>query len=378
MSLQKIMFFCTLLLFVSYGYSREGKSFGQKRLIEFPDIPGYKTLKCDFHQHTVFSDGNVWPVIRTQEAVKDGLDAIAITDHLEYLPHKHDIPNEDRNIPYEIAKKESDNSDLIVINGAEITRAMPPGHVNGIFLTDVNKVVVKDSVQAIKEAAKQGAFIFWNHPNWVAQKPDGMAELTELHKRLIAEGYLKGIEVVNGDSYSDEALQIAIDNNLTMLGNSDIHGLIDWDYKVAEGGHRPVTLVFAKEKTADGIKEALNNGRTAVWFSNYLIGREEYLVPLLEKSLLFVKREQLESHMGKSLVTSVYIQNISDADLVLENLSGYTLHSQPDILTIKAHTTEIVYYKTLKYLPEFEAKFRVLSAVTAPKTHPEISLKIHE
>ena len=53
------------------------------RAIEFPNIPGYLTLKCDFHMHTVFSDGSVWPDIRVEEALKDGLDAIATTEHLE-------------------------------------------------------------------------------------------------------------------------------------------------------------------------------------------------------------------------------------------------------------------------------------------------------
>lgn len=34
----------------------------QKReFIQIPDVNGYKILKCDFHQHTVFSDGMVWP-----------------------------------------------------------------------------------------------------------------------------------------------------------------------------------------------------------------------------------------------------------------------------------------------------------------------------
>ena len=74
-----------------------------ERLIEFPDIPGYQTLKCDLHLHTVFSDGSVWPNIRVQEALRDGLDAIAITDHLEYQPHQDDIPHPDRNRSYEIA-----------------------------------------------------------------------------------------------------------------------------------------------------------------------------------------------------------------------------------------------------------------------------------
>jgi len=31
------------------------------RHIQFPDVEGYHTLKCDLHIHTVFSDGLVWP-----------------------------------------------------------------------------------------------------------------------------------------------------------------------------------------------------------------------------------------------------------------------------------------------------------------------------
>lgn len=35
-----------------------------RKEILIPDIAGYLTLKCDFHMHTVFSDGNVWPTVR--------------------------------------------------------------------------------------------------------------------------------------------------------------------------------------------------------------------------------------------------------------------------------------------------------------------------
>ena len=37
--------------------------------IHFPDLPGYQTLKCDFHTHTVFSDGAVWPTVCVDEAL---------------------------------------------------------------------------------------------------------------------------------------------------------------------------------------------------------------------------------------------------------------------------------------------------------------------
>ena len=57
----------------------EGKN--PRKMILVPEIDGYLTLKGDFHMHTVFSDGSVWPDTRVEEAWSDGLDAIAITDH---------------------------------------------------------------------------------------------------------------------------------------------------------------------------------------------------------------------------------------------------------------------------------------------------------
>ena len=106
--------------------------------IAFPDIPGYRTLKCDFHIHTVFSDGTVWPNIRVEEALREGLDAIALTDHIEWTPHRSDVPFPDQNRAYAIAAAEARDRGLIVLNGAEITRDMPPGHLNALFLQDAN------------------------------------------------------------------------------------------------------------------------------------------------------------------------------------------------------------------------------------------------
>ena len=75
------------LIFFSIIYSSpaqiQNKEDLQKHIL-LPDIPGYKTLKCDFHMHTVFSDGHVWPSFRVNEALRDGLDAISITEHTDY------------------------------------------------------------------------------------------------------------------------------------------------------------------------------------------------------------------------------------------------------------------------------------------------------
>jgi hypothetical protein len=350
------------------GAALRGQPYGGPagdRRIEFPDIPGFRTLKCDFHMHTVFSDGSVWPDIRVQEALKDGLDAISVTDHIEYQPHRKDIPHPDMNRSYQLAAEAAGESDLIVIRGAEITRSMPPGHANAIFLEDVNALDREDVMDVFREARRQGAFIFWNHPHWTAQRPDGIATLTGMHRELISEGLLNGIEIVNEHIYSDEALQIALDHDLTFMGNSDVHGPVDWLFRIPGGGHRPVTLVFATEKSPEAIKEALFDGRTAVWFNNTLVGKKAYLVPLIRQSLRVTRRDT-------AIVQTVFIENISDADYIVQNLSGYTFHQNADVLTLGAHSTTVLRVKTREPLPALNLKFRLLNALVAPATHPEI------
>lgn len=359
-------------LFVLNGWAHPPHSHEGTRKIEFPDIPGYKTLKTDFHQHTALSDGNVWPPIRVEEAVRDGLDAISLTEHLEYQPHKKDIPHPDRNRAYQIASPIGKKSGVIVVSGSEITRDMPPGHGNAIFLKDSTKLVVDDPLDAYKEAGRQGAFIFWNHPNWIRQSKDASVKLTEMHKKMIADGLLHGIEVVNNEIYSDDAIQIALDHNLTMMGTSDIHGLIDWQYDVPQGGHRPVTLVFAKEKSEEALKESLMKQRTVVWFKNTLIGRPEFLNPLIQASLVVKK----VAYIKDSFVASVEIENKSDAAFMMENLSGYALHGNADIVQLAPHETTEIKVMTLKALKTFDLKFKVWNAVTAPGKHPEITVKI--
>ena len=77
------------------------------------------------------------------EAAIRGLDVIAITDHIEYRPNK-DYIKADHNESYKRAKTVEKASNLIVIQGAEITRSKPIGHINALFLTDANALDVED------------------------------------------------------------------------------------------------------------------------------------------------------------------------------------------------------------------------------------------
>src|SRR5512136_1246279 len=84
-----------------------------------PSIAGYETLKCDFHLHTVFSDGEVWPTIRVAEAWRDGLDVIAITDHVDYNPHNADLKI-DHARSFELARSKAESLGILLIPGIEI------------------------------------------------------------------------------------------------------------------------------------------------------------------------------------------------------------------------------------------------------------------
>lgn len=343
-----------------------------QRKITFPDVDGYQTLVCDLHQHTVFSDGSVWPDIRVREAIFDGVDVISLTEHIEYQPHKDDIPHPDRNRSFEIAREYAKNSDLIVLHGAEITRSLPPGHSNAIFIQDANKLILDDPLEVFREADRQGAFIFWNHPNWTGQKKNGVAELSDLHRQLISENLLHGIEVVNETTYSDEAMNIALQNDLTVMGTSDIHGLIDWLFDIPGGGHRPVTLVFSKERSEAGIKEGLQSGRTVAWHKNLLIGKAENLKLLTDASLQISEARYRE----RTEVLRIVFNNLSDARYILKNTSEYTFHENGDLIEIMPNGETSIQVKTGEVLQRITLTFEVLNALSSPGQHPEIEFKI--
>ncbi len=368
--------FSGLLLSVSclsaFSQTEQDHSHKLARSLKFPDVPGYKVMKCDLHMHTVFSDGSVWPDIRVAEALMDGLDAISLTEHLEYQPHKDDIPHPDRNRSYELALKEAKDHNLLIIRGSEITRSMPPGHCNAIFINDANKMLISDSIEVFREAKRQNAFTFWNHPMWTRQRPDGVSTLTPMHRQLIKEKLLDGIEVVNDGNYSDEALQIALDNNLTIMGTSDVHKLIDWTFGVPKGGHRPITLVFAKDTTINAIKDGLVNHRTVVFFKDLLIGRDDVLVPLIKESLKITSA----AYTPKTTVLEVEIENVTSSAFIIQNKSKYVLHEHSDVITLKPGEKTLLMIKTINKVTEIELPFEILSAIHAPNSHPVVTLQV--
>jgi 3',5'-nucleoside bisphosphate phosphatase len=301
-----LLLFFTTMVFVN----------GQRKIINLPDIPGYVTLKCDFHIHTVFSDGNVWPTVRVDEAIRDGLDAIAITDHLEYTPKKDYVPL-DFDAAWKICEAYARERNLILVHGTEITRKMPPGHLNALFIKNAS-AMVKDSVwDSIEEAAKQGAFILWNHPGWKAQQPDGIPKMYDIHRKLISKGWFHGIEYFNDSEHYPLVFKFCDENNLALLGNSDVHASISEIYRDDKYIHRPMTLVFAKQRNHDSLKEAMFARRTMVFFRDMLVGRKDLALQFFN-SCITVGKPYLENEKN------IYIEVINRSDVPFYLVNGKT------------------------------------------------------
>lgn len=335
----------------------------QRQNLNIPDIMGYKTLKCDLHAHTVFSDGDVWPVVRVNEAWRDGLDAIAITDHIEYRPHKAYLPK-NHNGAWEVAEKSAADLNIILIHGAEITRSMPPGHFNALFIKDATPLDTADLMVAIGEAVKQGAFIQYNHPGWKPQQKDGIPRLYPIHIELIKKGWLNGIEYFNQDEFYPLVLDMCHDYNLTLTGNSDVHGLISEQYKMPAHPHRPVTLVFAAERTPEALREALFAHRTAIWYDNFLAGSEEYTGALFHASVVVGAPFRDD---GKN----VWFEVTNNSDLPYELTEGP--EGAPASLLLPAEATVIM--KTDRKYLEIPLTYKAANIITGNGSVLTVSFK---
>jgi len=349
---------------------------GADRVMHFPDAPdGSRILSADLHTHSVFSDGHVWPSIRVEEADRDGLDALALTEHLEHQPKSADIPHPDRNRSYQVAKSEAAANKIdavMLINGAEISRGMPPGHVNAVFLEDANKLRVDDAEAAILAANDQGAFVFWNHPNWLPQAPDGVAKILPFHQKLIRAGKLHGVEVANGtlDAYSEHALAIALEYNLTILGTSDIHGLIDWTHNGGHGGHRPLTLVLSKDRSPNALKQALFAGRTVAWINDDLIGRTENVDQVFRSC---VKIEP-KRYLPKSSVLEISLVNNCPLAFTVKNTGIRTFHNVTDVVRVERYGSKLLQVRMNDETKKLQLDFTVLNTQVRPREHLNASL----
>ena len=282
----------------------------QRIEIVLPQVCGYNLYKADLHTHSVYSDGDVTPAFRVREAYFDGLDVIAITEHLEYRRHEgnmlkflkgytgnkvkkaenYNLINKqcpkggiqsDQNYAVEEAVKASKRYGILVIPGAEITREpVAIGHYNALFTKDNNTIYDPDPLQSLRNAREQGALIQHNHPGWRRTT----CAKTKFEVKAYNEGLIDGIEVANGGSLYTTVINRAFDENLFVAANTDIHDGTAEGYRF-KGQLRNMTLILAKECTLDALYEALCAKRTIAVSGGYITAKEELLKELFLASV---------------------------------------------------------------------------------------------
>lgn len=279
--------------------------------IVIPQVSGYNVYKADLHTHSVYSDGNTTPEWRVDEAWYDGLDIIAITEHIEYRPSepkmleflkayaKKNAEAENYNIVFEKTGNDGIKADLnfavklaqaaakyrqiLIIPGTEITRPYQNiGHFNALFTTDNNIIPTDDPLQALRNAKAQGALIQHNHPGWKRTSLD----MSEFEIAAYNENLIDGIEVMNGPEFYPIVIDRAKEKGLFISANTDIHGTTEMDYVGSQLG-RNMTLILAKEKTLESVREALEAHRTIAYAYDQLCGSESLLKSLFMASVKF-------------------------------------------------------------------------------------------
>ena len=260
--------------------------------IVIPQVNGYNVYKADLHSHTIFSDGKVTPEWRVEEAWQDGLDIVAITDHIENRPYVTRLPkylngvevqvqNEkeisvDLNASVRLAQDQAKKLNMLLIPGAEVSRPYKTvGHLNALFTTDNNAIPDDDPLQALRNAKAQGALVQFNHPGTGRTSLD----LTEFEINAYKEGLIDGIEIFNNNGFYPKAIDRALEKGLFMSGNSDVHTTTDIAYSDATLA-RNITLILAKEKTMDAVKDALVNRRTIAYGFDQIAGEETLIKDL--------------------------------------------------------------------------------------------------
>lgn len=277
-----------------------------------PAVDGYTAYKADLHTHTIFSDGHLSMESRIREAWTDGLDVMAVTEHLEYRPHEKNLvkymeggyiakgtkaqaysfvsKNEpakgsikvDLNFPVELATKIAKDYDMTIIPGIEITRK-PGGvytHLNALFTKDNNAIYDPNPMQSARNAKAQGALIMHNHPGWMR------TDMTpsKFDKAIYKERLVDGIEIMNGVEFYPKAITRAKKYNFFVSANTDAHHATAERYS-DYGEARNMTIIFAKDKSLESLREAIDARRTLACSYGVLAGDEALLRKVFEASV---------------------------------------------------------------------------------------------
>jgi hypothetical protein len=168
-----------------------------------------------------------------------------------------------------------------------------------------------------------------------------------------------------------------VDKKLTMVGNSDEHNPIGMNFDGSEEGHRPLTLVFATERSEEAIKAALLARRTAVYTGKLLFGEEQFLKPLFTGALEM--KNPLVRAQGKRRCM-IQVFNRSPISFELESSGPTDELTVQKKVTLRAGKTSLIEVTgkgaELSGRHTLALPFRVINLKTAPDQPLLVEMKV--
>lgn len=203
-------------------------------------------VAVDFHLHTIYSYDSASSIESLlKKADEKGLEAIAVTDHNHLDGIKEVIEIAD-----ELKKEGKISPDFIIIPGEEITTA-EGAHIGALFITSYIEQGMT-SEETIREIHTQGGLALAMHP--------GGNE--ELGIKLTENLDFDAVEVANGSDF----MPYDFYRNLKLKDNSKLKNTSKFatsNTHMSQGiSWLGYTVVEVGEKTAEGIKQAIKEGKT--------------------------------------------------------------------------------------------------------------------
>ena len=233
-----------------------------------PDLHGRRPLRCDFHIHTVYSDGRESPAEMLIRGRELGLDVAVISDHNHYGASIEAVAERDRL-----------GLNVITMPGEEVSgpnwHILSIGADTGIYDLALQAFALEEPERreeweqtlaweydalrwAVDAVHEHGGRAYLAHPYWAV--PRGFHLATAMYDQILEAGTLDGIELLGDVRYENNYRSLAryVDwraagNDMPIIGCSDTH-------RAQHTYGTYWTLALAKDTSARGVLDAIANG----------------------------------------------------------------------------------------------------------------------
>jgi hypothetical protein len=145
--------------------------------------------------------------------------------------------------------------------------------------------------------------------------------MIDFEKIIYPSGILDGIEVMNHLDFYPRALDRAKDYNLFLASNTDMHDTTYEFYRL-NGALRNMTIIFAKDKSLESLKEAIKAHRTLAYSFGTIAGEkqllEDFFRASVECEVIAVDANGARTYELRNNTSLPYYLNYSGDPMVLD------------------------------------------------------------